>query len=226
MSNFLRTSCIAALLALGVSGAAQANLIVNGSFESGTPQPGGGGFSTIPTGGAAIDGWSVTGGTVDWINGYWQAAAGTHSIDLDGNSPGTISQVISTAIGARYRLSFQYAGNPDNGGYVHEMLVDVRGNGSAVGLVSSSFDFDTTGRSRSDMGWLSSGDVVFVADASATRVSFQSLSTSICCWGVAIDDVVVELAGPGGAADVSSPAGLPLLAGAIGSLAWLRRRGA
>ena len=227
MRSILRSTALAAILFASTSHLAHANLVINGSFEDGAPQPGSGGFLTLNAGSAALSGWTIDRTSIDWINGYWQAAAGTHSVDLDGNDPGAISQVINTTIGATYKLNFSYAGNPDHGGYVHDMLVDIRNDGDANGIYSSSFNFDTTGKTRADMGWTASGDIVFVAEAATTRLSFESLSVNACCWGVAIDDVVVvQIAGPGGADDaaVSAPASLPLLIGALGSLAYLRRR--
>jgi choice-of-anchor C domain-containing protein len=227
MHSILRSAALVATLVVGASTMAHANLVTNGGFEDGSPQPAIGGFTTLNAGSGALSGWTIDGGSIDWINGYWQAAAGTHSIDLDGLARGAVSQVINTTIGATYKLSFSYAGNPDHGGYVHDMLVDIRGDGDASGIYSSSFNFDTTGRTHIDMGWTASGDVIFVADSTTTRLSFESLSTNACCWGVALDDIVVEqVGGPGGAenAPVSAPAGLPLLIGAIGGLAYLRRR--
>jgi hypothetical protein len=71
----------------------------------------------------AISGWTVTSGSVDWINTYWQQppalsnGTGTGlSIDLNGtasaahpNPAGTISQTFATAPGQPYTVTFEMA---------------------------------------------------------------------------------------------------------------------
>lgn len=216
----VRHAALTAALVLAFGSAAQANLISNGSFEAGSPQPGVGGFSTLATGSTALADWSVTSGDIDWINGYWQASLGTHSVDLNGNNPGTISQSFATVAGSLYRLSFDLAGNPDNFDGLKQVLV-------SAGDTSSTFDFDTTGTSGGAMGWVGE-ELVFMATSALTTLSFASQSGGPnCCWGPAIDNVVVELVGPSGEGDpVPTPAALPLFAGAIAGLGWLRRRSA
>jgi hypothetical protein len=61
-----------ALLTAGIANAAQ-----NGSFENGTDP---GSFRTLGVGSAAIEGWSVAGGNVDYIGTYWQPSDGGRSI--------------------------------------------------------------------------------------------------------------------------------------------------
>ncbi len=98
----MRKKILAAVMAATmVSGAANAATIINGSFELGSPQPGAGSFSTLGTGSTAITGWSVFSGSIDWINGYWQAADGTHSVDLSGNGNGAIEQTFARVAGVR-----------------------------------------------------------------------------------------------------------------------------
>ncbi|MBL8699595.1 MAG: choice-of-anchor C family protein [Alphaproteobacteria bacterium] len=220
MRNAVRHAALAAALVVGLGTAAQANMITNGSFESGSPQPGVGSFATIGTGGTALSGWSVAAGNIDWINAFWQASDGTHSVDLNGNAPGTISQSFATAVGSLYRLTFDLSGNPDGFDGIKQVLV-------SAGDTSSTFDFDTTATSRSAMGWVGE-QLIFMATSALTTLTFESLSGGPnCCYGPAIDNVVVELAGPGGAVDpVPAPATLPLIAGAIAGLGWLRRRSA
>ena len=59
-------------------------------------------------------GWTVKRGTVDVIGGWWQAAHGKQSLDLNGLEPGAISQEVATEPGKTYVLSFWMAGNPDD----------------------------------------------------------------------------------------------------------------
>jgi hypothetical protein len=62
-------------------------LIVNGSFENTSIEPGS--FQDVPAGSTAITGWTVTGNHIDLIGGLWTAAAGRHSLDLEGSACNT-----------------------------------------------------------------------------------------------------------------------------------------
>ena len=62
------------------------NLITNGSFELGANDPGLGGFAMLGVGSTDLTGWSITQNNIDWDNAFWQAADGTHSLDLNGQS--------------------------------------------------------------------------------------------------------------------------------------------
>src|SRR6185369_1018167 len=85
---------------------------MNGSFESGAPA---GGFITLfATNNTDITNWTVDGGSVDYIGGYWAAIDGTHSIDMNGFAAGSVSQVLTTIPGAKYDVSFYMSGNPDS----------------------------------------------------------------------------------------------------------------
>ncbi len=81
--------------------------------QNGTFQPGGSGaFQTVNSvNNSTIPDWDVTSGSVDWIGTYWPAPGG-FSIDLDGNSPGTISQTDTFTPGT-WVLYFFLGGNPD-----------------------------------------------------------------------------------------------------------------
>src|SRR5450631_2855770 len=104
---------VTGLSATASPGSAAVNLVTNGSFENGTGDAGFGGFTTLGGGATNITGWTVTGGSIDWIHGYWPAADGTHSIDLNGNSVGGMEQTISTVAGQGYKMTFWISGNPD-----------------------------------------------------------------------------------------------------------------
>lgn len=191
----------AALLATSVS--AGAATIVNGSFEGAFSST----FQTLGTGSTAITGWTVASGSVDWINTYWQPAAGSYSLDLSGDDAGTISQQLTgLTIGQRYRVKFATAGNPDNAPTVKALNV-----GAAVN--NQTFTFDVTGSSRADMGWLyNSFD--FVAGSTTTTLSFQSNTTT--SYGPALDDVSISA--------VPLPASALLLLGGLGALAGVGTR--
>jgi hypothetical protein len=67
----------------------------------------------------------VNSGSVDLIGGYWQSPSGPSggSVDLDGNSPGSISQTFNVPTAGLYNLSFALAGNPDGGTGTKTVLV-------------------------------------------------------------------------------------------------------
>jgi choice-of-anchor C domain-containing protein len=154
---------IAGALFLALTAAAHANLIQDGSFSEAA---GYGAFGTIGANGS-IGAWTVTGGSVDLINGYWsQPAAGSYSIDLDGNSPGTISQNLNLGVG-NYVLTFALAGNPDGGDSVKSVDVSIDG-------ITRNFTFDTAGQHTNDMGWITESIAFHSAAAAATSLSFTS----------------------------------------------------
>lgn len=155
-------------------------IVVNGGFEVGS-----GSLGVLPVGSNAIDRWVVTRGSVDWFDG-WQAADGSRSIDLQGiNSTGGVQQMLATSVGARYRLTFSLAGNPDGGTPIKHMRV------RADNEMSNIFEFDTTGRSHANMGWVERS-FVFHAHGDITNIELYSTDPT-SSWGAVIDNVrVVE----------------------------------
>jgi len=178
MRIFLATAAAAVLLA----GSAQAALVANGSFENGTNPPGSG-FSTLAAGSTDLAGWTIGRGGIDWIGGYWQAADGVRSIDISGNAPGSISQTLTTSIGHRYIVTFDLAGNPDGGPAIKSLDVSVNGTGNAT------YNFDTTGFSRSNMGWASQS-YSFIATSTSSTLAFAGLNQD--AYGAALDNVAVS----------------------------------
>jgi len=174
---------VCALIAVPV----RADMILNGSFEEGDSIPAGS-FLTLNPGSEAIDDWTVIGKgvkVIDYIGGYWQAADGVRSLDLNGNpGPGGVTQVISTNIDDTYLVTFSMAGNPDGGPVIKTMDV------SAIGTTTqtATFTFNTTGKSKTNMGW-TQYDWTFVADADLTTLQF--MSTTGTAYGPALDMVSV-----------------------------------
>jgi choice-of-anchor C domain-containing protein len=169
-------------LVSGVGVAHATNLIVNGSFELGTfdSSP----FDTVPGGSSAITGWTVGGNSVDWIGSYWQPEDGLRSIDLSGNSPGSVSQVLTgLTVGNRYTVSFWLAGNPDGGPTTKPAQV-------SAGVDSSVFLFDVTGHSKGSMGWVQD-HFSFVAGSGSETLTFASLSGT--AYGPALDNVSLSV---------------------------------
>jgi len=201
---------------------ARANLITNGSFETGTFVPNQWGWQTLYTNDPSIPGWTIGPGCIDYIGPYWTAAQGSRSIDLSGDgSQGTIWQSFPSTPGQLYRVSFALAGNPDAQPRTTRIRIWV----DDPAVTYRDFDFVVNGQSQSNPGWVYlSWD--FTASSTSTRLGFSSLDTfDGIVWGrswgysfgPALDDVSVEQVIP-------EPASLLLtVAGWLG-LALLRRR--
>src|SRR5262245_59383865 len=159
------------------------NILVNGSFETGPAIPSGS-FTTVGGGSAAITGWTVTGGSIDYIGPSWTVSDGIRAIDLDGNSSiGGIRQTFSTTVGSTYLVSFDLAGNADGAPRIKNVNV-------TVDSFSQSYSFDTLGKNRSSLGW-QKVNFSFVASGSSATLAFASLSPSGNSFGALIDNVSV-----------------------------------
>lgn len=205
--------------------AAHANLVVNGSFESGAPIPAFPPFISPVAGSTAITGWQITAGNVDYGvngNGFWAASNGARSLDMNGNAAGTIAQLIATEIGREYEVLFDLAGNFYGGLAIKPLRV-------TAGGTSRDYTFDTTGRSANDMGW-STRSFVFVASSSSTLLSFASLDINEgascsnanlgggrACFGAALDNVRMDVLAP--ANPTPAPGTLALAALGLAGLA-------
>jgi choice-of-anchor C domain-containing protein len=161
--------CVIALAAVGAWPALAD--IDNGTFL--TP-PSGSPFVDLSSGSTDIPGWLViggtldpTGGSVDWINNYWQAPPpGGYSVDLDGFTPGGISQALTLGAGS-YVLTFYLAGNPDGPPATKTVQV-------TAGTSSSSFTFTlASNASESNMGWTQES-YDFTTLGGPTVIAFQS----------------------------------------------------
>lgn len=179
----MRKSLIAASLALAcTAGAANAASIVNGSFETG-PAPNPVGYITLGTGNSSITGWTVTGGTIDYIGPYWQAQDGARSIDLAGNSPGALSQTFATTFGHGYRITYWIGRNPDGGANPRTGFIDVGGG-------QTQFIYSGSG-SRTNMQW-EQETFDFVATGPTTTLTFAADPASAGqFYGPALDNVSI-----------------------------------
>ena len=120
MSNTTKSALIGAtLLACAMPSAHAVNIIVNGSFESGNFIPNVNTSMQLNPGDTNLTGWTITGRDIIWIDSASNfnivAPDGVKSVDLTGYPNGapyaTISQTVSTIIGAKYSLSFDYGSN-------------------------------------------------------------------------------------------------------------------
>ena len=228
-------ACFAAcLVTLGVATNGQANLLVNGSFESGVNLPAAlPGFRTLSgpadpfsLGGTTdISGWTVRNDNIDWIhNDYWQASNGTYSLDLSGLTPGGISHTVATNPGEVYTLSFDMSVNPDHRHSDTARRMDFFAINTATNsndLIDNHLLARAT-RTFADMQWINLS-YTFTATGTSTEIRFASAPSNIDAGGPALDNVV--LLGNGVVAAVPAPAGFILAGiGAIGLLAARRNK--
>jgi len=164
--------------------AAQATTsIVNGGFEDNS--------CTANTwceygGGNPFNGWTV--GSVGNIDlhystpccGSYTAHSGSWSIDLNGNTEGSVSQTITTTHEFQYVLSFRMASNPNCGPRYRTMTVTSNGGNA------QSFSFDSWGTSTANPGWVQQS-YTFYASSSSTTLNFQSTTPDTTC-GPTLDD--------------------------------------
>ena len=167
-------------VALLGSSPARANLLVNGSFESG-PAPGD--AMQLGAGSTLITGWVVTRANVDYCGTRWTAAQGVRSLGLNGLDAGGIAQTISTMQHAQYTVRFWMAGDPGSTPAIKQMRVAAAGQ-------SADFTADITGMWAWDPGW-NSHVWSFTANAASTTIEFYSMQTGDT--GPALDSVTVEL---------------------------------
>jgi choice-of-anchor C domain-containing protein len=192
---------------------ANANLILNGSFENGIDP---GAMDILPPGSTNVSDWTVTRGGVDYKGTFWDAFDGVRSIDLD-NSPGFggIMQTFATTPQVRYLVTFAMSGNPytDFGDpSMKHMRVEAAGQ-------SADFSFETAGHWYDNMGWVTHS-WWFTADSNSTTLEFYSLHTlaggeysGYSGWcGAALDNVSV----------VPEPTTVALLG--LGALSLVRKR--
>ena len=169
---------------LGVFAAAPAHALTgfNGSFESPVVAPNT--FQTIFLG-ESIGAWTVSQGNVDLIGaGFWQAADGVQSLDLDGGVvQGGVAQEFTTVPLLKYKVRFKLAGNVDQGPIIKTGQVLANGN------VIQSFSFDISGKTRANMGYVGK-ETHFIATSLSTTLTFRSTTGS--GYGPVIDKVTVE----------------------------------
>ena len=198
----------AALLAAAVAVAAPAGAasIVNGSFEDGIDP---GSFTTVnAVDSMSITGWTVGDGSIDYIGSYWTAQDGSRSIDLSGNSIGTISQEFATFAGQSYAITYWVSKNPDGGDALRTGTISV--GGSTGGFAYSGVN------DRTNMNWAQE-TFRFTATGASTTLSFMSDASGGCCFGPALDNVSI--------AGVPEPSAWALMILGFGLVGGALRRG-
>jgi len=202
--------------ALGVATSSQANLLTNGSFESGAFVNQGNDTMSLAPGSTVITGWTVVTDTTAWIGAAnpfgLTASDGSFFLDLTNYQAGPpfagMSQTIATIPGATYSLSFDlgsstFWGRPDSI------------TASAAGTLQT-FTAPTTGGNNDWQSVL----MQFVASSTTTTVLLQGASGFNY---IGLDNVDVEfVSGPG--PTIPEPTTLALLGLGLASLAVARRR--
>jgi choice-of-anchor C domain-containing protein len=154
--------------------AAQADLITNGSFESGiTP----GSYTTIyAVDSTSITGWTVTAGSVDYIGSYWQASNGSRSLDMNGLGTGSIAQTFASTANQMYKVTFDLAGNFDGGPNPKTLTVSAGNNTQPY-----TFPYFNSW-SHGNMGWTHEA-FFFTANGANTTLTFTGDPTILSGWG-------------------------------------------
>jgi len=150
------------------------NLVYNGDFEWGPP---GGGWVHCDRGDTRINGWMVTQGEVDYFNTD-RAVSGSHTIDLNAQAPGTISQVVTkTKPGKKYELKFCIGDHPMGSG--------PKAFWASAGSARQAWNIPFTGQPP----YWRTVTMPFTAKETQTTISFGSMTKGGS--GLMLDDVSV-----------------------------------
>lgn len=168
--------------------AANANLIVNGSFEDSNLNPG---AQWIPMNGGntAITGWTTIGSGIDYMGTILNASDGTRSIDINNlNAGGGIAQTFATNAGWIYTVEFDMSANMGGSPALKQMSVSADGQSELF-----VFDYIAAGSTPGAPMW-ERMTFVFIGDGSSATLSFSGVSTGV--YGAELDNVVVTGVAP------------------------------
>jgi len=162
------------------------NLLTNGDFETPAAGP-----SFTSRSGAGLTGWSIN-GAIDHIGGFWAAASGVQSVDMNSSSAASISQAVTTTTQARYRLRYALA---ENFFGFADKTMNVRWNGAVVQSVVVTHDPQ---RTTTDMRWIEQ-TLTLSATGPTSTLGFESTTGAMpgsqgvaALYGPAIDNVRLE----------------------------------
>ncbi len=180
------------LFAFGAVPAGAASVIANGDF-AGTPPNAG--YYPVSAGvnASAIPGWTVTSGSVDWIEGFWGPTpatwpSGALSVDMNGtpvagqpSTVGVMSQTITTDLNATYVVGFDLSGNIGCGPSTVTVSVGASGNAPVP--------YTDTNSAYADQ-WTTVG-YSFTAISSSTVLTFAADPGNTSNCGAAIGNVTI-----------------------------------
>lgn len=139
--------------------------------------------------GNQLGAWTVTDGSVDLVGiDHAQSPLGGRVIDLDGSSPGTMSQTLNTEIGMSYQVVFALSGDFNGGDTQKQFRV-------SAGATSETFSLQQPnnwqwGHPNSFAGQ----SMTFTASSTSTTLEFESLASAFNAWGAMIADIqVIEI---------------------------------
>ena len=170
------------------------HLIQNGSFEASNIK---GTYSSFGAGNNALNGWTITGVGVTFVNGFdnfgkWEptvASDGKNYLQLETHSSkgsGTISQIFGTEVGTKYQLSFDYSG-------IYPSRIAKSKITYKVGETTQSVNLTL---SKGQLPWKTE-TFDFTAIEATTTLSLTGEYLS-GFWGVSIDNVKVTKKSPKG----------------------------
>lgn len=205
------------LLLFGMATMANANLVTNGSFETGNFIADANNTMSLSVGSTQITGWSVVSGELAWINTLnpWSVGAsdGTFFLDITGYHDylpyGGIEQNIPTIIGQTYALSFDL-GSSNLWGRPASIL-------ASAGSVAATFTSALTGGNSDWERFI----LPFTANSTLTTISFVGTKG---VYYIGLDNVSVTTQ----TASVPEPSTMFLLgtgmAGLVGSRARRKKK--
>lgn len=201
MNTLLKSGLLASALLLSTQ--ANANLVINGSFED----------PDIPTGSWSVlnpaPGWTIGQGSGLEIrdNKVGTAYAGDQFAELDSHNNSSIMQTLSTVSGQSYSLSFAYAGRIGQSATTNN--IQVFWNGSLLQ--------DITAAGGASHNWTVYNFVV--NGTGSDELKFLAAGTNDS-YGGSLDAISVTAS----VSAVPVPAALPLMASALGMFGIARRR--
>jgi hypothetical protein len=183
---------IVLLFQVQICNGGNANLLVDGSFESG-PR----GSTKLSYGSTNLPGWSIgyspiISSPIVSISSF-QAEDGSKCVDLQGGGSRLFSQPFNVVPGRSYSVCFWMAGNPDGGPTNKFMHFNYFLPQDGLEYLYGGFSFDTTGRSESNMGWTQHTTITLPVPKPSTQMQVEFEAQGFSQYGACIDNVSVTL---------------------------------
>jgi hypothetical protein len=179
----------------------------NGDFEQPVVASVGRAFTTFtsPSGFVGTNGvgWLVTGGNVDLVNSFlWSDASASgsgQSVDLNGDSPGTICQAVPTGAGFDYVVDFEMSRNGDGGSTSASLTLTASDSQGSLGSES----FSHSGAWSSAAPDFQTNSLAFAAREASTTLCFASNDSGP--FGPVVDNVSVTKLNEAPIVTISNP---------------------